>query len=216
MAAPSLVISEIFFSIQGESSWAGLPCIFVRLSFCNLRCRWCDSAYTFHEGEAMTLDQVMEAVRRHPGRLVEVTGGEPLLQEPVLPLMTALCDEGYTVLLETSGSVDIGPVDPRVKRIVDLKCPGSGMADRNRWKNLDLLREADELKFVLADRADYDWAAACLRERPVPPGIPVLFSPVYGELAYRDLAQWILADGLDVRMQIQMHKHIWDPKARGV
>jgi len=214
--AATLDISEIFFSIQGESSRIGLPCIFVRLSFCNLRCRWCDSAYTFTPGTVWRLDAILDRVREYPCRRVEVTGGEPLLQEGVFPLMERLCDEGYEVLLETSGSLDISRVDPRVRRIVDLKCPGSGMVDRNRWPNLACLTDRDEVKFVIADRDDYLWARDVVRRRALDQTCPVLMSPVFGELDNLDLARWILEDGLPVRYQLQLHKYIWDPHARGV
>lgn len=213
---PILKVNEIFFSIQGESSLMGRPCIFVRLAFCNLRCSWCDSTYTFHEGADMTVDDILDEVAGYPCKLVEITGGEPLLQEAVHPLMTRLCDEGYEVLLETSGSLDISRVDPRVRRIVDVKCPGSGMADRNRWRDLELLTRRDEVKFVVADRADYDWARDIIRRYRLVDTCTVLISPVFGELANVQLAEWILADGLEVRYQLQLHKYIWDPATRGV
>ena len=211
-----LKVNEIFFSIQGESSRMGCPCVFVRLAFCHLRCRWCDSTYTFHQGDGMTLDEVMERVAAYPCNLVEITGGEPLLQEEVDPLMARLCDAGYEVLLETSGSLDISRVDPRVRRIVDVKCPGSGMADRNRWRNMGLLTDRDEVKFVLADRADYDWAREIIDRHRLTEICTVLLSPVFGELSNARLAEWILADGLPVRYQLQLHKYIWDPATRGV
>ena len=212
----TLTISEIFHSIQGESSYTGLPCIFVRLSFCNLRCSWCDSEYTFYEGEEQSIDDVMDQINAYPCKLVEVTGGEPLAQEACLPLLTRLCEEGYTVLLETSGSIDIAPVDPRVHRIVDIKCPGSAMVARNNWGNIEALRPTDEVKFVIRDRHDYEWAKETLTKYALTDRCPVLFSPVFGTLENVDLASWIVDDGLDVRFQIQVHKYIWDPKARGV
>ena len=211
-----LDISEIFFSIQGESARMGLPCVFVRLSFCNLRCRWCDSQYTFTPGTLHSLDEIVEQVSSYPCRLVEITGGEPLLQEPVFPLMARLCDLGYEVLLETSGSLDIERVDRRVHRIVDVKCPGSGMEARNRPANLAVLRDTDEIKFVLADRRDYEWARERVLEENLAARCPVLFSPVFGDLEARRLAEWILADGLPVRYQLQLHKFIWEPSTRGV
>jgi 7-carboxy-7-deazaguanine synthase len=214
--ASPLDISEIFYSIQGESTCIGLPCVFIRLSFCNLRCRWCDSAYTFTPGQTRTVEEILEQVDGFPCRLVEVTGGEPLLQEGVFPLMERLCDDGYEVLLETSGSLDITRVDARVRRIVDVKCPGSDMADRNRWPNLDCLTGRDEVKFVIANRADYTWARDIVRERNLDQRCPILMSPVFGELENIDLARWILDDGLPVRYQLQLHKYIWDPRARGV
>jgi 7-carboxy-7-deazaguanine synthase len=211
-----LRINEIFHSIQGESSWAGLPCVFVRLTGCNLRCVWCDTAYAFHEGRSMTLDEVLAAVSRYPCRLVEITGGEPLLQAEAGALMQALLDAGYTVLLETGGSLPIEDVPPGVKRIVDVKCPGSGESERNRWQNLEQLREGDELKFVIAGRDDYEWAARQVRERELAPRWPVLFSPVHGGLAPADLARWTLEDGLPVRVQLQLHKLLWPGVERGV
>ncbi len=212
----TVTINEIFFSIQGEGHRSGWPCVFIRLSFCNLRCAWCDSEYTFYEGREMSLDQVMDAIVGYPCRLVEITGGEPLLQENCLPLMKRLCDAGYEVMLETSGSLDISRVDPRVRRIVDVKCPGSGMVSRNRLANLALLTATDELKFVLKDRHDYEWAKELVLRERLNERCEVLFSPVWGDLVFRDLAEWILDDGLPVRMQLQIHKFIWDPNARGV
>jgi 7-carboxy-7-deazaguanine synthase len=216
MSIPTLDINEIFFSIQGESSWTGMPCVFVRLSFCNLRCAWCDSEYTFAPAVEMSLDAIVESVASYPCRLVEVTGGEPLLQEQTGPLMTRLCDAGYTVLLETSGSLDVSRVDPRVHRIVDLKCPGSGMQDRNRYPLLSDLTERDELKFVIADRTDYEWARNQVRNRNLAAICTVLMSPVFGRLENVRLAEWILEDGLPVRFQVQVHKYIWAPDQRGV
>lgn len=211
-----LDISELFFSIQGESTRIGLPCIFVRLSFCNLRCRWCDSEYTFTPGTRRSLEDIIEQVQSYPCRLVEITGGEPLLQEPVFPLMTRLCELGYEVLLETSGSLAVDRVDPRVRRIIDVKCPGSGMQARNRPAILDTLRDTDELKFVLADRNDYTWARDKVLQEHLAERCPILFSPVFDELDARLLAEWILADGLPVRYQLQLHKFIWEPSTRGV
>ncbi len=212
----ALTVNEIFFSIQGEGDRAGWPCIFIRLSFCNLRCAWCDSEYTFYEGREMSIDQVMDAISGYPCKLVEVTGGEPLVQEGALPLMARLCDHGYEVMLETSGSLDISKVDPRVRRIMDLKCPGSGMMSRNRMANLDLLTDTDELKFVIKDRLDYEWAKELVLREKLNERCPVLFSPVWGEVEFHELAEWILDEGLPVRLQLQMHKFIWDPNARGV
>ena len=216
MSTPTLDINEIFYSVQGESSWAGMPCIFVRLSFCNLRCSWCDSEYTFAPGTEMNLDAIVETVASYPCRLVEVTGGEPLLQEQTGPLMTRLCDAGYTVLLETSGSLDVSRVDPRVHRIVDLKCPGSGMRERNRYQVLSDLTQRDELKFVVADRTDYEWARDQVRDRDLAAVCTVLMSPVFGRLENVRLAEWILEDALPVRFQVQVHKYIWAPDRRGV
>ncbi|MFO1523257.1 MAG: radical SAM protein [Kiritimatiellia bacterium] len=212
----ALTVNELFFSIQGESSWAGLPCIFVRLSFCNLRCSWCDSEYTFYEGRPSTVSAVLDHIAQWPCKLVEVTGGEPLAQEGCLPLLKRLCDAGYTVLLETSGSLDISRVDPRVHRIMDLKCPGSGMAARNRLKNIEHLAARDEVKFVIKDRHDYEWAKDMLARHRIAEKCPVLMSPVFGQISTIDLATWIMDDGLPVRFQVQMHKIIWPPDTRGV
>jgi len=212
--AETLVINEIFHSIQGESSYAGLPCVFVRLTACNLRCTWCDTTYSFHEGQPMALGDVIVKVLEYNCPLVEITGGEPLLQPNVFPLMTRLCDLGKHVLLETSGSVDVSPVDPRVVKIMDLKCPGSGEADKNLYDNLRHLDKKDEVKFVIADRADYDWAKQKLLDHRIPG--TVLFAPVWEKLPLKTLADWILADKLPVRMQTQWHKHIWGANARGV
>jgi len=209
-------ITEIFHSIQGESSYAGQPCVFVRLTGCPLRCTWCDTDYAFYGGQECSIDEILAKVHTYGCRLVEVTGGEPLAQTESLPLMTRLCDTDYTVLLETSGAVDIAPVDPRVHVILDVKCPGSGMADRMHWPNLSKLTVKDEAKFVLADRTDYDWAREILAEHDVADRCTVLFSPVFGSLGVRELADWILADKLPVRFQIQLHKYIWAPDMRGV
>jgi 7-carboxy-7-deazaguanine synthase len=208
-------ITEIFHSIQGESSHAGRACVFVRLTGCNLRCRWCDSAYTFTGGEKWSLDDVLARVASYGTKLVEVTGGEPLAQAESLDLIHALCDAGYEVLIETSGSIDVAPVDRRAKLILDVKCPGSGEAAKNRWSNLDILREHDEVKFVLADRADYDWAVNVIRERDLA-RFTILFSPVWGELALQPLAEWMLADRIPARLQTQLHKHIWGADVHGV
>ncbi len=199
-------ITEIFHSLQGESTLAGLPCVFVRLTGCNLRCTWCDTPYAFHGGTEMSLETIVSEVFRHPCRRVEITGGEPLLQKDVLPLMRRLCDLGYEVLLETGGSIDVSGVDPRVIRIVDVKCPGSGEWAKNRWENLACLSPRDQVKFVIRDRPDFDWACAVLRERDLAAKHAVLFSPVHGELDPHLLACWILESGLDARLQIQLHK----------
>jgi 7-carboxy-7-deazaguanine synthase len=209
-------ITEIFHSIQGESSYAGQPCVFVRLTGCPLRCTWCDTDYAFYGGHECSIDEVLAKVQTYGCRLVEVTGGEPLVQPESLPLMTRLCDAGYTVLLETSGAVDIAPVDPRAHVILDVKCPGSGMTDRMYWPNLSQLAAKDEAKFVMADRADYDWAREILTQYDLASRCPVLFSPVFGSLVVPQLAEWTLADRLPVRFQLQMHKYIWAPDMRGV
>ncbi len=211
-----LRVTEIFHSIQGESSYAGQPCVFVRLTGCPLRCTWCDTDYSFYGGQESPVDAVLEKVGSYGCRLVEVTGGEPLAQPESLPLMTRLCDAGYTVLLETSGAIDIAPVDPRVHVILDVKCPGSGMTDRMHWPNISRLTAKDETKFVLADRADYDWAREVLVEHDLASRCPVHFSPVCASLDLRQLAEWILADRLPVRFQLQLHKYIWASDMRGV
>ncbi len=209
-------LTEIFFSIQGESTHAGRPCVFVRLTGCPLRCTWCDTAYAFHGGTDRSLASIVAEVERYGCRLVEITGGEPLAQPEVHPLITALADLGHTVLIETSGALDITPVDPRATLIMDLKCPGSGMADHNLWANIPRLKPTDEIKFVIKDRADYEWAVTKVREHRLTDRQTVLFSPVFEELDPRALAEWVLADRLPVRFQLQLHKHIWDPAMRGV
>jgi 7-carboxy-7-deazaguanine synthase len=214
--ADTLVINEIFHSIQGESSFAGLPCVFVRLTACNLRCTWCDTTYSFHEGAPMKLGDVIVKVLEYNCPLVEITGGEPLLQPNVFPLMQRLCDLGKMVLLETSGSVDVSRVDPRVVKIMDLKCPGSGEVDKNLYDNIRHLDKKDEVKFVIADRADFDWAKQMIGEYQLANVCAVLFSPVWGKLPLKTLAEWILADRLPIRMQTQWHKQIWGPETRGV
>jgi 7-carboxy-7-deazaguanine synthase len=214
--ADTLVINEIFHSIQGESSYAGLPCVFVRLTACNLRCSWCDTTYSFHEGNPMPLSDVIVKVLEFDCPLVQITGGEPLLQPNVFPLMTRLCDLGKRVLLETSGSLDVSRVDPRVVKIMDLKCPGSGEQDRNRYENLQWMDKKDELKFVIADRADYEWARDQVRTRQLHGVCAVLFAPVWEKVTLQALAEWILKDHLPVRLQTQWHKIIWGPHARGV
>lgn len=209
-------ITEIFHSIQGESSYAGKPCVFVRLTGCPLRCTWCDTAYAFYGGTDMALDDVLAKVRAYDCRLVEVTGGEPLHQPGAAALIERLCEEGCDVLIETSGAIDITPVDRRAHVILDVKCPGSGMMDRMDWNNLSRLTAKDEAKFVIKDRADYDWARSILRQYELPQRCPVLFSPVFGELDPRLLAEWVLADKVPVRYQLQLHKYIWAPDMRGV
>jgi 7-carboxy-7-deazaguanine synthase len=218
--ADVLTINEIFYSIQGESTFAGQPCVFVRLTGCDLRCTYCDTEYAFYEGKKRSLESILDEIARHPCRLVEVTGGEPLLQKRVHTLMSRLCDLGYTVLIETSGAHDISPVDTRVHRIMDLKCPSSGECERNRRENLELLGPRDEVKFVFGTEEDYLWARDQVRA-----GVPgwadrvnaILFSPVFGKMTPLDLATRVMADGLPrVRMQLQLHKLIWEPNQRGV
>lgn len=209
-------VTEIFHSIQGESSYAGLPCVFVRLTGCPLRCQWCDTEYAFSGGTEMSQGEVLQAVKRYDCPLVEITGGEPLHQPAAFPLIETLCAEGYTVLIETSGAIDISPVDKRAHVIMDIKCPGSGMVDRMDWENLKRLSPKDEVKFVIKDRADYDWARAVVQGHRLAGRCVVLFGPVFGELEPRDLAEWVLVDRLPVRLQLQLHKQIWNPDTRGV
>lgn len=212
-----LTINEIFHSIQGESTHAGRPCVFVRLTACDLRCSWCDTPYAFTEGRRMALDDIVQQVKAFDCPVVEITGGEPLLQKGVYPLMQRLLDDGVTVMLETGGHISIEQVPAGVLRIVDVKCPGSGESHRNHWPNMDLVTVTDEVKFVLKDRADYEYARHVVaRHALVGRVAAVHFSPVHGVLDPRVLAEWILADRLEVRLQLQVHKYIWDPATRGV
>lgn len=212
-----LTVNEIFYSIQGEATRVGEPCVFVRLTACDLRCSWCDTPYAFHEGRKRSLDDVMAEVEGYGCRLVEITGGEPLLQEDVYPLMERLMDTGHTVMLETGGHRPIDRVPTGVVKIVDVKCPGSGEARENCWANLELLSPHDEVKFVLADRADYEFARDVAAGYRLPSRVAaVLLSPVHGVLNPQTLAEWILEDRLPVRLQLQLHKLIWSPGTRGV
>lgn len=213
----SLMINEIFYSIQGESTRAGQRCVFVRLTGCNLRCGWCDTQYAFHEGERMSIAEVVDRALSYRCDLVEITGGEPLLQNAVHRLISALLDANKTVMIETSGAADISGLDSRVIRIMDLKCPASGESHRNLWSNLGHLTPRDELKFVIADRADYDWARQTIVEHDLAKSVgAILMSCAFGQLDTRLLAKWILEDELPVRLQIQLHKYVWGPDARGV
>jgi 7-carboxy-7-deazaguanine synthase len=236
MAAETLRINEIFFSIQGESTWAGCPCVFVRLTGCHLRCSYCDTEYAFREGKARTVEDIIDEVCSHPTDLIEITGGEPLLQKRVHSLISALCDQGKTVLIETSGACDISECDPRAIRIMDIKTPGSGEHARNRWSNIDQLTDRDEVKFVICDEEDYRWSKDVIERFDLGSRCrAVLVSPVFEQspgleiagrpgLYPRELAEWMLndpprrADGsaIPIRMQTQLHKHIWDPQMRGV
>ena len=212
-----LTVNEIYQSVQGESTWAGLPCIFVRLTFCDLRCTYCDTEYAFYEGKKMTLDEILQEVRAFGCPLVEVTGGEPLLQPNCIPLLSMLCDAGFTVLLETSGTHDIAVVDPRVHRIMDLKTPSSGECARNLYGNIAHLTARDELKIVIGSREDYEWTREQVRDHGLDTKVrAVLLSPVFGKIAPSDIVAWMLEDKLPVRFQLQMHKFIWEPRARGV
>jgi 7-carboxy-7-deazaguanine synthase len=212
-----VTINEIFYSIQGESTFAGRPCVFVRLTACDLRCSWCDTAYAFHEGRKMDVDEVVRQVESYPCKLVEITGGEPLLQEGVYPLMSRLLQSGRTVLVETGGHLSIERVPREVIRVVDVKCPASGESHRNDWGNLDRLAPHDEVKFVIQDRADYEFARDVVRSHALDQRCAaVLFSPVHAVLVPRQLSAWILEDGLPVRLQLQVHKYIWGADTRGV
>jgi len=205
----ALRLTEIFFSLQGEASRAGLPTVFVRLTGCPLRCTWCDTTYSFTGGEPASIESVLAEVAKYPARQVCVTGGEPLAQKECLPLLSALCDAGYDVSLETSGALDIAAVDPRVARIMDLKAPDSGECDKNRWENLAVLNPRDEIKIVIASRPDYEWAHDLLHKRKLDALCPVLLSPAQGLVDPKALAEWILEDGLNVRFQLQLHKLLW-------
>ena len=212
-----LTINELYLSVQGESTWAGLPCAFVRTTACDLRCTYCDTEYAFYQGKKMTLQEVYDGILAMNVPLIEVTGGEPLLQRNVLPLMTAFCDAGKTVLIETSGAHDISKIDSRVHRIMDLKTPSSGECDRNLYSNIEHLTLRDEVKFVMGSREDYEWAREQVRTHDLDQRVrAVLLSVVFGKLAPKDVVEWILEDHLPVRFQLQMHKFIWEPKARGV
>ena len=213
--AAALVVNEIFHSIQGEATHAGQPCVFVRLTACDLRCRWCDTEYAFHEGTSLAIPEILARVAAFGCPLVEVTGGEPLLQRHTPLLVRELLDRGHEVLVETGGHRDIGALDPRARVILDLKCPGSGEVERNRWENLDRLAAKDAIKFVIADGRDYVWARETVRRLALAGRAPVYFSPVHGELDAAQLAGWILEDRLPVRLQLQLHKLLWGDR-RGV
>ncbi len=214
---PSLTVNEVYESIQGESTWAGWRCVFVRTAFCDLRCTYCDTTYAFYKGEKRPVADVLADVLAYDCPLVEITGGEPLLQRNVLPLMTALCDAGKTVLIETSGAHDISPVDARVHRIMDLKTPGSGECARNRLDNIPHLTKRDEVKFVIGSREDYEWSRAMVQEHDLAARCgAVLFSTIFGRIEPVEIVNWLVADRLPVRFQLQMHKFIWDPAQKGV
>jgi 7-carboxy-7-deazaguanine synthase len=212
----SLRVNETFFSIQGEGTRAGLPCVFVRLTGCPLRCVYCDTAYAFHEGAVREEEDVIAEIARHPCRLVEVTGGEPLSQPAAFPFITRLLDAGWQVLVETSGHVPLDRLDRRAVAIMDVKTPGSGEGHRMEWRNLELLKPTDEAKFVIGSRADYEWSRDLVRDKRLAERCPVLFSPVHDGLAPGELARWVLDDGLGVRVQVQLHKYLWPGVERGV
>lgn len=212
-----LTINEIYLSVQGESTWVGLPCVFVRLTACDLRCTYCDTEYAFYEGKKRPLQKIFDEVVAFECPLVEITGGEPLLQKNVLPLMAALCDAGKTVLIETSGAHDISKIDPRVHRIMDLKTPSSGECARNLFANVAFLEERDEVKFVIGSREDYEWTRQQILDHSLNTRVrAVLLSPIFGKIEPRDIVDWMLADKVPARFQLQMHKFIWEPRARGV
>ena len=211
-----LTVNEVFFSIQGEGTRSGQPCVFVRLTGCPLRCVWCDTAYAFHEGTRRSEEDVLGEIAAHPCRLVLLTGGEPLAQPAAFPFVTRLADEGWQVLVETSGHVPLDGLDARAVAILDVKCPGSGEMPRRHWPNLDRLRAQDEAKFVIVDRRDYEWSRDLVRERRLADRCTVLFSPVHGALDPGTLGRWILDDGLPVRLQVQLHKYLWPDVGRGV
>ena len=209
-------ITEIFFSLQGESTFSGLPCVFIRTTGCNLRCTWCDTEYSFYGGVELTLDEILAKVASYDCKLVELTGGEPMLQKEIYELSSRLLAQGYTVLLETGGSLDLSQLDARVIKIVDLKCPGSGEEDKNYWPNLAVMQPHDQIKFVIKDRRDYEWSVAMMREHRLVERFRVLFSPVFNVMNYRTLAEWMLTDHVPARFQVQLHKYIWPPEMRGV
>lgn len=211
-----LRINEIFHSIQGESTNTGLPCVFIRLTGCNIRCDYCDTEYAFFEGKSFSIEEVVEKVKSYNCKLVELTGGEPLLQKGSIELMKILADEGFDVMLETNGSIDISEVDKRVKIIMDLKGPSSKEVDKNLYENIDLLKNTDEVKFVIADKKDFDWAKETVGKYELDKKAIVLFSPSFGNIAMEELVKWILKDNLNVRFQMQIHKYIWSPEMRGV
>jgi 7-carboxy-7-deazaguanine synthase len=211
-----LRVNEIFYSIQGESSYAGKPCIFIRLAGCNLRCSYCDTEYAFYEGINIPITEIIKKVGAYDCKLVEITGGEPLLQENVYHLMTILCNKNYRVMLETGGQMDISRVDNRIKIVMDIKCPSSGEMEKNIWQNVSFLKKNDEIKFVIREKKDFDWAVDIMVQYKLNKKCPVVFSPVYNKLDNKLLADWILSSHIDVRMQLQLHKYIWGADKRGV
>lgn len=211
-----LKVNEIYHSIQGESSYAGLPCIFIRLTYCNLRCSYCDTEYAFYDGKDYSIEQIISEIKKYNCQLVELTGGEPLVQDEAYELMQQLCDAGYEVMLETGGSLPIETVDKRVKIIMDLKCPSSRMALKNRFENIMFLKPKDEVKFVIGNSEDYEWMKSIIKEYMILERCNILISPVFGEMEPVELVEWILKDNLEVRFQLQLHKYIWEPGKKGV
>ena len=211
-----LKINEIFYSIQGESSYTGLPCIFIRLTYCNLRCSYCDTEYAFHNGSDMSINQILKHIDKYPANLVMVTGGEPLLQKDCISLMGELLKNKYSVMLETSGSLPLNKVPKKVVKIVDFKCPSSNMKHKNDWKILKDIDKKDEIKFVIGDKKDYNWSKDMIKEYDLDKICPILFSPVYDKINIENLSKWILDDGLNVRLQMQLHKYIWGADKKGV
>ena len=211
-----LMINEIYHSIQGESSYTGEPCVFIRLTYCNLRCSYCDSEYTFHDGKELTIKEIMRKIKKYSCNLVEVTGGEPLFQKNCIFLLQRLIKEKYDVLLETSGSLSIQEVPEKVVNIIDFKCPSSMMVKKNLWENINYIKDKDEVKFVIADKKDYNWAKEKIKQYNLTKKSKVLMSPAYKEIAPKKIVKWILKDNLDVRFQIQLHKFIWDAEKKGV
>ena len=212
----NLKINEIYFSVQGESSYSGLPCIFIRLTYCNLRCTYCDSEYSFYDGKKMKIDEILKEIKKYSCNLVEVTGGEPLLQKNCINLLNELIKNNYDVLLETSGSLSISDVPDKVINIIDFKCPSSKMDSKNMWDNINYLKKNDEIKFVIGDRIDYEWTKKKIEEYKLNQICNILISPVYGEIEPKEIVKWILEDNLKVRFQIQMHKEIWPADKKGV
>ncbi len=211
-----LKVNEIYYSIQGESSKAGLPCVFIRLTYCNLRCTYCDTEYAFYNGKDFSITGIIEQVKKYQCNLVEVTGGEPLFQEECYELLHQLCEEGFEVMLETGGSLPVKEVDKRVKIIMDLKCPSSGMIKKNLYENIDYLKPQDEVKFVIGNREDYEWSKEIINKFNLDKKCAVLISPVFGKIDFVDIVNWILSDNLNVRFQLQIHKFIWEPDRKGV
>jgi len=211
-----LKINEIYYSIQGESSYTGLPCIFIRLTYCNLRCAYCDSEYTFHDGNDMTIDEIMTKIKQYKCNLVEVTGGEPLFQKGCIELLQKLIDSKYNVLLETSGSLSIKNVPEKVINIIDFKCPSSNMKKKNYWENIKFIKSKDEIKFVIGNKEDYEWSKKKIKQYNLSNKCTILMSPIYKGIEPKTIIEWILNDNLDVKFQIQLHKNIWKDETRGV